>query len=338
MNILFFDDYQLGEEIGSGTVGTIYRAVCKETGEVFALKILSSSVTNKEIVVTRFEREMVILARLNHPNIVRYYGGGKHQGKLFYVMELVEGGTLKDLLAVSGSFSWQESAECGRQLAAALQHGHNHGVIHRDLKPGNVFLRPDGQVKLGDFGIARDLTQQDITDAGLTVGTYAYMAPEVVRGERAITGQVDLYALGCVLFEMMAGRTPFVGDNFAQIFEQHLNQQPATLAELGIPCPAELDELIQSLLAKSPEDRPFNARSVQGILGELASQASAEQPNDDRAAGEVRLSDLSSPQAMLAQRIQRRDLGQRDVSWRAILALTIVLAVIIGVVLVAQPR
>ena len=248
MNLLFFDDFEIGDQIGAGTVGTIYRATQKSTGDIYALKILSSAVTQNEVVVTRFEREMVILSRLNHPNIVKYFGGGKHKGQLFYVMELVEGGTLKDILVSSGPFSWRETAECGRQIAAALQHGHNHGVIHRDLKPGNVFFKPNGTAKLGDFGIARDLTATEITDPGLTVGTYAYMAPEIIRGERAITGQVDLYALGCVLFEMMVGRTPFTGDNFAQIFDQHLNQPAPTLIDLGVPCPREMSSLVDSLL------------------------------------------------------------------------------------------
>ena len=120
---------------------------------------------------------MLILSKLNHPNIVAYYGDGKHDGQLFYVMELIHGGTLKEVLQRGGPLTWQETAECGRQIASALQHAHNHGIIHRDLKPGNVFFTEDGQMKLGDFGIARDLRSNDLTDAGLTVGTYAYMAP-----------------------------------------------------------------------------------------------------------------------------------------------------------------
>lgn len=312
MDKISFDDYQLEETIGVGTVGTIFRARHIATNEVFALKLLSPGVSRDKIVVARFEREVLILSKLNHPNIVTCSGSGRHDGQLFYIMELVSGGTLKEVLSAHGRITWQEAAECGRQIAAALQHAHNHGIVHRDLKPGNVFLMPNGQVKLGDFGIARDLMATDITEAGLTVGTYAYMAPEIVKGERNITGNVDLYALGCLLYEMIAGRTPFVGDNFAQIFEQHLKSEPTSLRELDISCPAALENLIAQLLAKNPEDRPFNARTVQGILGELTDRGGTTHSGSDRAASAVRPGQVS-----LSQRLQRLS-NTYDVSWRAV--------------------
>jgi len=165
------DDYEIGEEIGSGTVGTIYRAIHRQTGDVYALKLLSPAVSNSELVVSRFWREMMILERLDHPNILAYYGGGKKDKQLFYLMELVHGGTLKQMLACGGPLGWREAVEVARQIAAALQHAHNHGVIHRDLKPGNVFVTEQGHLKLGDFGIARDTQAEDITESGLTVGT-----------------------------------------------------------------------------------------------------------------------------------------------------------------------
>ena len=309
MEKISFEDYQLEDTIGVGTVGTIFRARKTDTNEVFALKLLSPGVSRDKIVVARFEREVLILSKLNHPNIVTCYGSGRHNGQLFYTMDLVTGGTLKEVLSAHGSVTWQEAAECGRQIAAALQHAHNHGIVHRDLKPGNVFLMPNGQVKLGDFGIARDLMATDITDAGLTVGTYAYMAPEIVKGEREITGNVDLYALGCLLYEMIAGQTPFVGDNFAQIFEQHLKSEPTSLQELNVGCPKPLDDLIMQLLAKNPEERPFNARTVQGILGELTDHVGSAQTGADRAASAVRPGQIS-----LSQRLTRMS-ARYDVSW-----------------------
>ena len=307
-----FDDFTIGRQIGLGTVGTIYEVTEKRTGDVYALKLLSPAVSNEQLIVSRFAREMMILEKLNHPNIIGYFGGGKHENQLFYVMELVRGGTLKELLASSGPLSWQEAAECGRQIAAALQHAHNHGIIHRDLKPGNVFLTDDGMLKLGDFGIARDMRQKDLTDMGLTVGTYAYMAPELVRGERAISGEVDLYALGCVMFEMLAGRTPYVGDNFAQIFEQHLHAHPPSVREYAVACPPEMDKLIVQLLAKRPEERPFNARSVQGLLGELCSPSDGvDAPHPD----DLRASEVRPPREVLVQRMQQRTPAGHNVSW-----------------------
>ena len=290
------EDYEVGDVLGVGTVGTIYRVTSRHDGKTYALKLLSPAVSTDPQIVRRFEREMLILSKLHHPNILAYYSDGEQDGQLFYVMELIEVGTLKSLLRYGGPLSWQEAAECGRQIAGALQYAHNHGIIHRDLKPGNVFLTEDGQIKLGDFGIARDLHSADLTDAGLTVGTYAYMAPELVRGVRDISGQVDLYALGCVLFEMLTGRTPYEGDNFAALFEQHLHAKPPHVREEGVNCPEALDALIVQLLAKSPEDRPFNARSVEGALGELcqvALPASSTGQGPDRAAVAVRPIQLS---------------------------------------------
>ncbi|MCA9149147.1 MAG: serine/threonine protein kinase [Planctomycetales bacterium] len=315
MASIHYEDFEIGDVIGVGTVGTIYRVTRRSDGREAALKLLSPAVSTDQQIVRRFEREMMILAKLNHPNIVGYLGDGRHEGQLFYVMELIRGGTLKEVLQQSGPLTWQEAAECGRQIASALQHAHNHGIIHRDLKPGNVFFTVDGQTKLGDFGIARDLRANDLTDAGLTVGTYAYMAPELVRGSRDITGQVDLYALGCVLFEMLTGRTPYVGDNFAAIFDQHLTAEPPRVRAFGVECPVELEKLIVQLLAKNPDDRPFNARTIQGILGELIADMPREESDlrgRDRAASAVK-----PIQVRLRDRILSGQ-NARDISWKTL--------------------
>ncbi len=304
------DDYEIGEEMGSGTVGTIYKATHRQTGDVYALKLLSPAVSSNELVVSRFWREMMILERLDHPNILAYFGGGKKDTRLFYLMELVYGGTLKQMLACGGPLGWREAVEAARQIAAALQHAHNHGVIHRDLKPGNVFVTKQGQLKLGDFGIARDTQAEDITESGLTVGTYGYMAPELVRGERAIPGQVDLYALGGVLCEMLTGQAPYVGDNFAQIFDQHLKAEPPRVRSLGIDCPEPLEKMIVQLLAKDPLERPFNARWVQGFLGEMLDLHREPVQDDDTAAGAV-----NAAQQSLSYRAQQGGVRERDITW-----------------------
>lgn len=306
---LSYSDFEIGECIGAGTVGTVYRVEDK-SGREYALKLLARAVSDDKLIVSRFEREVLILSKLDHPNIIKYHGQGQHEGQLFYVMELMHGGTLKEVLRRSGSLTWQEAAEIGRQIASALQHAHNHGIIHRDLKPGNVYLNDLGQLKLGDFGIARDIKSVDLTEQGLTVGTYAYMCPELVRGKRQITGKVDVYALGCLLYELIVGRTPYTGDNFAEIFEQHLHSPPPRVSDLGLPCPGSLDELIVALLAKDPEDRPFNARNVQGMLNEMLDVANAviAEPGD-RGAGTIR-----PVQASLAARVQAQ--SERHITWK----------------------
>jgi serine/threonine protein kinase len=284
-------DYKLGPVLGIGTVGTIYAAVDPRTGDKVAIKRLHPGISQDDLIRARFRREMLVLQRLNHPNIVHYYGGGDDDGNLFYVMELVDGGTVKELLQVRGSLQWPVVAEIARQVCSALQCAHNHGVVHRDLKPGNLFLTREGEVKLGDFGIARDLKSTNLTSNGMTVGTHAYMAPEQITGDTSISGKADLYSLGCCLFEMLVGRQPYQGENFAQLFEQHFRAPPPSVRDFVADCPQELDEIVQKLLAKNPDDRPFNARQVQGLMSQLEDafdeHEASESAADDVAADQV---------------------------------------------------
>lgn len=324
------DEFQLGEPLGVGTVGTIYQAVERRSGDVVAIKVLHPTVVDDPLVSARFEREMVILEKLSHPHIVHYYGGGQTGRQCFYAMELVHGGTLKELLADSGPLTWQESAEIGAQLASALQHAHNHGIIHRDLKPANLYFTRDGELKLGDFGIALDTTSTKLTADGLTVGTYAYMSPEQIVGDQHITGKTDLYALGCVLFEMLTGRPPFTGENFAQIFHQHLHVTPLSVLELVPHCPPDLDRLIQQLLQKHPDARPFNARSAQGrLLALLHPNGEAPVEAHPRDVGAAAAGSIGIQR--LRKRIQQREQSARpDVSWLSLAGVAAALVGIIG--------
>jgi eukaryotic-like serine/threonine-protein kinase len=260
--------FHLLDQIGSGTVGIVYRAESPDIGVPVAVKLLHPNVAHDEQVVNRFEREVTIMERLSHPHIVKHYGGGILDGQYFYAMQLLDHGSLKDRLAQFGPLPWPQVAAYADQIASALQHAHNHGIIHRDLKPSNLFYDADGKLVLGDFGIARDTHDADISDENITVGTYAYMSPEQICADKRISGSADLYSLGCVMYEMLTGRPPYVGENFAQIWEQHLHAQPKSMREHGIDCPEWLEQLVMKLLAKKPEDRPFNARAVQGILRE----------------------------------------------------------------------
>lgn len=311
------DDVQLGQVLGTGTVGTVYLAKSKSSDQQYAIKILQTAISNDELVKRRFRREMEILERLAHPHIIRYFGGGIHEGQLFYAMEMLEGGNLRDLLERYGCLSWQEVASVGRQVSSALQYAHNYGIIHRDLKPGNLFLDGDAKVKLGDFGIARDTNAADITSQGLTVGTHAYMSPEQIKGE-PINGKADLYSLGCVLFELVTGHKPFEGLNFAVLFEQHLNKRPPMVTELVADCPPRLAEVINQLLEKSPDDRPFNARAVQGVMSELLASDGANArgvPVEDSHAKDVGAAAVIDPgKASLIRKL--RPEVRREVSWK----------------------
>ena len=269
-------------QLGVGTVGTVYRVEGTEgedAGKAAALKALRTDVSEDRTVQARFEREVEILERLSHPNIVEVYDSGRPKdgplkGQLYYVMEFVDGPSLKEVLESPGRpgrLDWQDAVEVGWQICSALQHAHNQGVVHRDLKPANLFLTKSGGVKLGDFGIALDTEGAELTATGLTVGTYAFMSPEQIRGDRTVAGAADLYALGCLLYRMLAGVNPFGGSNFAQIFDKHLNNPPPSVRD-RVDVPVELDRLIKDLLAKDPALRPVNAREVQGRLAEVLLQ------------------------------------------------------------------
>ena len=252
----------LGRQIGAGGMGIVYLATHIETGKEVAVKVLPPALSEDEKLLKRFEREIGILKRLKHPNIVKYYGGGTHQGQRWYAMEYIDGGSLHDILKKRKRLTWDQAIQVGRQLTAALEQAHNAGIIHRDLKPGNLFITKKGRIKLGDFGIARDTEATALTAAGKTVGTYAYMAPEQIHGNAPISGKTDLYATGCLLYELLVGETPFVSSNPAEMLMMHLNDYPYNLHEKNVECPLALDQLVERLLQKNQEDRPFDALAV----------------------------------------------------------------------------
>lgn len=330
--------YELGEILGVGTVGTIHAAKRIGSDEVVAVKKLHPNVSQDPNIRARFEREMLILSRLTHPNIIAYYGGGDLDGQLFYIMELVNGGTVKDLLTRQGMISWPVVAELARQICSALQHAHNYGVVHRDLKPGNLFLTRDGELKLGDFGIARDLQNSDLTHSGMTVGTHAYMAPEQITGDDSISGKADLYALGCCLYEMLTGQKVFPGENFAQLFEQHLRSTPPHVKNLIFDCPEEMDAIVHQCLAKKVEDRPFNARTVQGVMIELAEKYDLDHPklkpetlNPDSEDVPAEKANSRSRQ-MLIDQIRQEGYGRSfdEISWKGLTWMVVGIIIAVG--------
>ena len=335
------EDYDLGAVLGVGTVGTIYSATRRQpTGDAkfdrVAIKRLHPAISRDPLIRARFRREMTILERLGHPHIVAYHGGGEADGQLYYIMELVDGGTVKEILESSGPLPWPVVVEITRQICSALQCAHNHGVIHRDLKPGNLFLTRDARVKLGDFGIARDLHGGDLTAQGMTVGTHAYMPPEQITGSQDISGKSDLYSLGCCLFELLTGRKPFIAEDFAHLFDQHLRADPPSVRRAGSDCPAELDELIRQLMAKRPEDRPFNARQVQGVMLQLGERYGLGDPDGGgEAGGDVGAAHVTlAGRRLLEKQIHARLQGpvREDVGW---LRLGLLVAGLIAVAVLA---
>jgi eukaryotic-like serine/threonine-protein kinase len=261
--------FLVGQKLGVGGMGVVYRATYTKTGQVVALKLLSSELSNKPRLVARFERELAILKKLKHPNIVPCYGGGKLGEQHFLAMELIEGGSLATELKRRNKLSWEEVIRVGLQVCSALEHAHEHGIIHRDLKPSNLLLTKDGKIKLADFGIARDNDATALTAAGKTVGTFAYMAPEQIRGDPPVTPKADLYALGCVMYELLTGTPPFAGETAGELLFQHMEKKPVRVSTFVLDCPIWLDTLLQHLLEKDPEKRPRDAVAVSLALTEI---------------------------------------------------------------------
>jgi serine/threonine protein kinase len=214
--------------------------------------------------VARFEQEAQILARLHHPNVVTVFDAGVDGGDRFIVMELVEGPTLRELLDREGRLAPEQAAEIASGLASALGFAHQHDVIHRDVKPSNVLLPPDGGVKLADMGIARLLSPEALTATMTLRGTVRYISPEQVRGDR-VDSRADLYSLGCVLFEMLAGRTPFEGD-LAALSYAHMHTPAPRVRSIDLTVPAAMDELVATMLEKDPADRPQTGDDVRESL------------------------------------------------------------------------
>jgi eukaryotic-like serine/threonine-protein kinase len=265
-------DYEVGEFLAAGTVGNVFAARHRETGQRAVVKFLQPDSSRTPEVQRRFVREVAVAQKLNHPNVVRHYDCGLADDQLYFVMEFVDCGTLKEVLLKRAKLPWKEAVECAVQVAAALDHAHQQGIIHRDLKPANLFLSAEGHVKVGDFGLARDLNSTRITIDGHTVGTVRYMPPEQIYGDAALTGTADLYALGCMMFEMLVGMPAFDGNTIMQIFEAHLHKDPTPPAQLVHDCPRDLSDLVVRLLAKKPAARPQSAADVQAALVDILHQ------------------------------------------------------------------
>ncbi len=279
-------DYRLEKTLGSGTMGDVHAATNVTSGKTVAVKLLHGGPGVDEATQKRFVRECSILSKLQHENIVQYYEAGIDSDELYYVMELVSCGSLKEVLDKRYQLPWREVVECGLQICSALQYAHDHDIVHRDLKPANLFLSEDGHIKLGDFGIAHDAGSSALTADGQTVGTCTYMAPEQIRGDKDISGKADLYAMGTVLFQMLTGQPPYTGETVVVVLEGHLESPPPRLRDYLPSCPYELEELIVRLLAKSPEDRPENTEEVRTSLQAILQGSEAVQlATADTAAG-----------------------------------------------------
>jgi serine/threonine-protein kinase len=254
MQIERLGPYRIGRKLGKGGMGSVYEAVDDKTGQRVAVKALTPQLAMAEGFRERFQAEIESLKKLQHEGIVRLMGYGEDDGILFYSMELVDGPSLEQEILGGRRFDWNETLSIAVQVCRALKHAHDHGIVHRDIKPANLLMAPDERVKIADFGIARLFGSTQLTTAGGVLGTADYMSPEQADG-RAVTERCDQYALGCVMFALLAGRPPFRAKTMPEMLQMQRFAEPEPVRRFAPNTPEQLDRLINQLLSKEPGDR-----------------------------------------------------------------------------------
>ncbi|MEU8521919.1 serine/threonine-protein kinase [Streptomyces sp. NBC_01216] len=310
--MLVADRYRLHTCIGRGGMGEVWQATDEVLGRPVAVKLMLGHETDPS-AADRFRLEAQTAARLSHPHVVGVFDFGTWDGKLFLVMELVEGSSLAGESGTALVLPPERVAVVAAHAAAGLAAAHRQGVVHRDIKPGNLLLDVDGTVKLADFGIARfvDDPSAALTTTGQIVGTGLYLAPERALGQPASSAS-DVYSLGCVLYQLLTGRPPFQGDTATALLYQHIDTPPAPPRQLGVGLPHAFETYLLTLLAKQPERRPA-AQAITEWFGSgawrehplpapaprTAPPAPAQGPSSHRSAG-ARTSDHAQPPPTVA--------------------------------------
>src|SRR5688500_12380441 len=256
---VFNDRYEVLRRIARGGMAEVFLARDLLLDRPVALKVLFREFAVDPSFVERFRREAQSAAGLSHPNIVGVYDSGESSGTYFIVMEYIEGRSLAQIIRDDGPLSPDRAADVATDVAAALGFAHRGGVVHRDVKPGNVLISPTGQVKVTDFGIARAVsTQENLTQTGTVMGTATYFSPEQARGE-PVDPRSDVYSLGIVLYEMLTGKPPFAGDSPVAVAYKHVQETPVPPRELDPSLPSSLEAVTLKALAKNPANRYASA-------------------------------------------------------------------------------
>src|SRR3954453_13682106 len=251
---VFSNRYRIERELAHGGMAEVYLARDESLDRLVALKALFPEYAREPSFVERFRREAQAAANLNHPNIVSIYDWGQESGTYFIVMEYVEGRSLRDLIRSEAPLDANHAAEIPAEIASALAFAHRSGVVHRDVKPGNVLLTRSGTVKVTDFGIARAGASDGLTQTGSVMGTATYFSPEQAQG-LPVDGRSDLYALGVVMYEMVTGVAPFTGDSPVAVAYKHVREEAVAPAQRNPDVPHDLEQIIQTALAKNPDER-----------------------------------------------------------------------------------
>ena len=322
--------YRLRRPIARGGMAEVWEAVDDILGRPVAVKLLLPHLAADEAFRERFRREAIAAARLAHPHVVATFDTGVDEGVAYIVMELVTGRTLHELLASHGALSPQRAVGIAVQVADALDYAHRHGIIHRDIKPANILLGDADAVKVADFGIAKaavaptgdgangDGAGMDLTRSGMIIGTAKYLSPEQVHGQE-LDGRADIYSLGIVLYEMLCGRPPYVGETDVAVAMKHVQDRPASPRHLRAGIPRSLETVVLRMLAKSPADRYETAAELQSAL------LSIDLGPDDAEPMVVR--DPTPPEGVSAPTF-----AQTERSWLWPVSVIMAVAVVLGIV------
>jgi beta-lactam-binding protein with PASTA domain/tRNA A-37 threonylcarbamoyl transferase component Bud32 len=246
--------YRMEALLGQGGMAQVYKGTDTVLGREVAIKILAPQYAKDQSFVDRFRREAQSAARLNHPNVVGVYDTGSDDGTHYIVMEFVEGRTLADFLSSGGSLLPERAVELASSVCIALSEAHKAGIVHRDIKPGNIMVTRNGEVKVMDFGIARAATAETVTATATVLGTASYLSPEQAQG-KPVDARSDIYSLGIVLYEMLVGRVPFGGDSAVAVAYKHVQEPPEPPSRINPDISPSLEAVVMRALAKNPDNR-----------------------------------------------------------------------------------
>lgn len=268
----FMDRYQIVSKLGSGGTAVVYKAIDTVLNREVTVKILQEQFTSNQKFVMRFRKEAQAIAALSHPNIVSVYDvGNSDEGKPYLIMEYVEGRTLKDVINRLGPLSLDRSLDYVHQILAGLNHAHSFGVVHRDIKPQNIMITPEGRVKIMDFGLAVNLTDTTITYDTAVMGSVYYIAPEIAQ-KGAGDARVDIYSTGIVLYEMLTKRLPYDGDSPIAIALQHVEGDYVPIDDIDEDIPYEVARIVDKAMSVDPEDRYSNTKIMMGDIETAADE------------------------------------------------------------------
>jgi serine/threonine protein kinase len=280
-----FAGYEILRELGRGGMGAVYEARQLALQRIVALKILPPHLAGEEGFVARFQSEAIAAANVNHANIVQVFTAGESEGIEYIAMEFIEGETIQHRLKRLGRLPLTEALDIAYHVATALDHAwHTTQLIHRDVKPDNIFLAHNGTVKLGDFGLAKILREgaTSATVTGIVLGSAHFMSPEQARGARDLDARTDIYSLGCTLHYMMTGRTVFEGPDFLSVMYKHVNEAPAPLQTFLPHCPLGVNRLLTRMLAKEREQRPQSYAELIEEIVHARDEARVWEQSDER--------------------------------------------------------